>query len=274
MHGTSSKGSGTQHLCEVTKAQRRKNGKVGLLKKMDIVSISRLERSVIDNDVPLFNSIIRKVASDAKTMPTKTHPSDEEDTKFTMQLTPLHLACSKGHGEIINEIFKHEFSTTVHLGTVHDVDCNKRTPLHHAAMSKNGENVINVLISSGSRIDAVDHNGQTPLHLALEWGRLWNFQMILNSIEDSDTAAKSVKMIVDCKNQTIFTLLLKNGAFGLAKALMDQGGWAETNFLDCTDVKYLTDRLEDIIIASSHMLDKIHVSDVDHRRSSFFNIFD
>ena len=217
---------------------------------MDIVSVSRLERSVIDNDVPSFSSIIHKVASDAKTTPTKTHPSDEEDTKFLMQLTPLHLACSKGHVEIINEIFKHEFSTTVHLGTVHDVDCNKRTPLHHAEMSKNGENVINVLISSGSRIDAVDHNGQTPLHLALEWGRLWNFQMILNSIEDSDTAAKSVKMIVDCKKQTIFTLLLKNGAFGLAKVLMDQGGWAETNFLNCTDMKYLTDRLEDIIIAS------------------------
>eukprot|EP00944_MAST-04C_sp_MAST-4C-sp1_P001248 g1248.t1 len=114
----------------ITKAQRRKNGKVGLLKKMDIVSISRLERSVIDNDVPLFNSIIRKVASDAKTMPTKTHPSDEEDTKFTMQLTPLHLACSKGHGEIINEIFKHEFLTTVHLGTVDteaDVHTNEIT---------------------------------------------------------------------------------------------------------------------------------------------------
>ena len=122
----SSKSSRTQHLLDVTKAQRRENGKVGLLRKMDIVSVSRLERSVIDNDVPSFSSIIHKVASDAKTTPTKTHPSDEEDTKFLMQLTPLHLACSKGHVEIVNEIFKHEFSTTVHLGTVHNVDCNSR----------------------------------------------------------------------------------------------------------------------------------------------------
>ena len=41
-----------------------------------------------------------------------------------------------------------------------------RTPLHYAASQKTGLSYITNLLKAGANIDAQDHSGMTPLHLA------------------------------------------------------------------------------------------------------------
>ena len=57
------------------------------------------------------------------------------------------------------EIYQHKF----YLFSVPRLG---RTPLHYAASQKTGLSYITNLLKAGANIDAQDHSGMTPLHLA------------------------------------------------------------------------------------------------------------
>ena len=57
-----------------------------------------------------------------------------------------------------------------HRSDVNAVDHYGLTPLHLAGVSRVSERTINLLVQHGANLDAQDHNGNTPLHLAARHG--------------------------------------------------------------------------------------------------------
>ena len=55
-----------------------------------------------------------------------------------------------------------------------------RTPLHYAASQKTGLSYITNLLKAGANIDAQDHSGMTPLHLACRFGNISLVRMLID----------------------------------------------------------------------------------------------
>lgn len=76
--------------------------------------------------------------------------------------TPLHLASSEGHANMIDVLIK--FGAQVDARTN-----NFRTPLHIACLRGN-LNVIQTLVANGADINAKDIESNTPCHFVSEYG--------------------------------------------------------------------------------------------------------
>jgi len=135
-----------------------------------------------------YKGDLKKVKKIIDRKPNQINVQDELD------FTPLHLASSKGHIEIVEfllnhgadmelEIFdgetplmlaaqhaRHRQYETIktlleHGAKVNHKDENGRTALHNAAMHR-GKEVINLLISYGADVNARNKYQSTPLHQA------------------------------------------------------------------------------------------------------------
>ncbi|CAM9810930.1 unnamed protein product [Scytosiphon promiscuus] len=76
-----------------------------------------------------------------------------------LEMSPLHRAALGGHCEVMNELLRHGSSLS-------SLAANARTALHAAAMSGSGDAVRFLLAHDYSSLEAKDHDGRTPLHLA------------------------------------------------------------------------------------------------------------
>jgi ankyrin repeat protein len=72
--------------------------------------------------------------------------------------TPLHVACEKGHVQVVKELVEHGADVDVK-------DKDGSSPLHWAC-AKGHLAVVNELLSRGANIEVEDIDGNTPLHLA------------------------------------------------------------------------------------------------------------
>lgn len=84
----------------------------------------------------------------------------EIDAKDSLGLTALMQATKNGHNDVIGELLNNAAS-------VYAVDNKGRTALHHAAMGRSSENIIDTLLAAGAPVTARDNEGQTPKDLAL-----------------------------------------------------------------------------------------------------------
>ena len=88
--------------------------------------------------------------------------------------TPLHLAIRSGSLKAARALI--EAGADLSLANNEGVQ-----PLMLAAMKKNGEFMVSLLISHGARINATDQNGDTALHHAAQAGRLPSVRVLLNA---------------------------------------------------------------------------------------------
>jgi ankyrin repeat protein len=88
--------------------------------------------------------------------------------------TPLHLAIRSGSLKAARVLI--EAGADLSLANNEGVQ-----PLMLAAMKKNGEFMVSLLISHGARINATDQNGDTALHHAAQAGRLPSVRVLLNA---------------------------------------------------------------------------------------------
>ncbi|KAG9232952.1 ankyrin repeat protein, partial [Amylocarpus encephaloides] len=88
--------------------------------------------------------------------------------------TPLHRAAATGNLAVLMALLRYPSID------VNDVDRFGRSILWHAACGGN-EEVIQILVSHGARIDLADDYGRTPLHAACREGRVSSVEALLNA---------------------------------------------------------------------------------------------
>jgi ankyrin repeat protein len=84
----------------------------------------------------------------------------EVDAKDSQGLTALLLAAKEGRNDVASELLNNAASVYV-------VDNKGRTALHHAAIGRNADAMIDTLLAAGAPVTARDNEGQTPKDLAL-----------------------------------------------------------------------------------------------------------
>jgi ankyrin repeat protein len=75
--------------------------------------------------------------------------------------TPLHVASWMGHAEIVEKLLH----TSAGAATLESFEERGRRPLHEAA-AQNSATICRILLEAGARLDHVDNDGNTALHLA------------------------------------------------------------------------------------------------------------
>jgi ankyrin repeat protein len=94
-------------------------------------------------------------------------------------------------------------------------DGDKRTPLHHAAISGN-EDVVELLVVNKAAINSQDYQGFTPLHWAASKGHLGVVRMLIKYGAD-------IHIRTNRGRTPLFLVAMNNGNTSIAKLLIDAG---------------------------------------------------
>ncbi|TRY76313.1 hypothetical protein TCAL_02699, partial [Tigriopus californicus] len=97
--------------------------------------------------------------------------------------TPLHLAATLGHPEIVGTLLTHG-------ATVHSRDVEGASPLHRA-VQKGHDAVARTLLDRGAPLDGVDLKGDTVLHWAVRQGQQDLVALILRKGANPDISNKA-----------------------------------------------------------------------------------
>lgn len=99
------------------------------------------------------------------------------NAKGYMDITPLHLALSRGHKKLIKLLLENGA----------DVNSQEKTegvtPLH-LALTRLDEEIIRLLLAQGADVNIRNKAGKTALQVAVEYGNAKNVELILDNITD------------------------------------------------------------------------------------------
>lgn len=129
----------------------------------------------------------------------------------------IHLAAQRGNVEILRNLVDINFNG--------DIDCRDkegRTALHYAVERKRTD-VIKLLISRGSDVNALDSRGWTPLHRAAAKNNLLAIDFL------TEVAGENCVGKVDLQSRTPEKLALQFGATAAARHLRDMSGTVSNN---------------------------------------------
>ncbi|XP_068900463.1 putative ankyrin repeat protein RF_0381 [Tenebrio molitor] len=134
--------------------------------------------------------------------------SNEKHKNYLIEHTRvLSTMCSFKFGKILK----------IHQIDLNGVDCDKRTPLHHACESNSLE-AIEFLIQSGAKLNVRSKNDETPLHCALNRCSLEVIQLLIQNGADMNIRDASGKTVLHYASeikefyQDVLELLIKNNA--------------------------------------------------------------
>lgn len=99
-------------------------------------------------------------------------------------LTPIHCAAINPNPKYLSTLLSIEPEFQI-------ADRSMRRPIHYAAACE-GTGPLDFLLSRGIRIDDVDNEGHTPLHIAADAGRAQNVELILRKARQEKKMKESV----------------------------------------------------------------------------------
>ena len=103
--------------------------------------------------------------------------------------TPLHIACEKGHFEIVKILTNHPQCN------IEAENNNKQRPLHKACQSGNVDVVQHLMVEKGCDVTAKSNWGDTPLHIACEKGHFEIVKILTNHPQCNIEAENNNKQI-------------------------------------------------------------------------------
>ena len=128
--------------------------------------------------------------------------------RHTIQVSPLHMAVRSGNTQIVRGL----------LSQGHHLYSNTDTLLHSACISGKRE-MVEILIDSLNIeycINACDVNGDTPLHVACEWGHLETCLLLLEQKGCNIDAT-------NCRGHTPLSLAVRHNRLKIFQTLLTEG---------------------------------------------------
>ncbi|OQR89456.1 ankyrin domain protein [Thraustotheca clavata] len=123
--------------------------------------------------------------------------------------SPIHLAALHGRTEALQWLLQEGEDVNRQLN-------DGSTPLHVAALTSEGEDVVHFLLSNGADSRLVNSSGATPLHWFTQYGRIRATALILSQSGDPNSLNQSqnspLHMASFQNHQDIAQLLLAFGA--------------------------------------------------------------
>eukprot|EP00527_Entomoneis_sp_CCMP2396_P008773 CAMPEP_0198139390 /NCGR_PEP_ID=MMETSP1443-20131203/2699_1 /TAXON_ID=186043 /ORGANISM="Entomoneis sp., Strain CCMP2396" /LENGTH=295 /DNA_ID=CAMNT_0043801503 /DNA_START=96 /DNA_END=983 /DNA_ORIENTATION=+ len=129
-------------------------------------------------------------------------------------MTPLHMACDHGHLNIVRELLGHP-QVDVNAKT----KFSKDTPLHITSGTFSFPNLLHIsreLILHGANLNDPNGNGDTPLHLASQCGRIQLARLLLRNGAAQQGAGTMIVAKNDC-GKTALEAARANGHLGIMK---------------------------------------------------------
>ncbi|NBW56874.1 ankyrin repeat domain-containing protein [bacterium] len=164
--------------------------------KKNILGESIAHMAAYDSNKELFELIIEY------------HGNIEAQNNFFV--SPIHIACSYGHLEIVELLIEANVALA-------PVDSHSNTPLHYAALngpdSLDAHVIVQRLMEYNIPIDSLNHEGKSPLRLAIESKNLQTIDVLLtrnikinsqdcnNLIEFEDNPEVPYQNIIDFINE-------------------------------------------------------------------------
>ncbi|KAM5344078.1 hypothetical protein ACJ41O_012615 [Fusarium nematophilum] len=131
--------------------------------------------------------------------------ADLEVASLDRRLTPLHLAASNNHAELVHLLLENDADVTV-------LCKNGLTPLLLAA-SRGCTEVAHLLLLYGANPTDTDNSGRTPLHLACEHGHTEVVQILLENGSDVTTVdgkgSTPLKVAAERQDYVMISVLLE-----------------------------------------------------------------
>ncbi|GAU95596.1 hypothetical protein RvY_07192-2 [Ramazzottius varieornatus] len=162
-HGASCLAGGKMGLsaCHIAAGKAQPEVVMCILNESGIPREALLGKGDEENRTPLHWAVIK---GDVNMVKLLIEHGSQVDAQTCDQSTPLHLACSQGLLDIVEQVHRSVGSGDFQniLGVV---DAQGMTPLHRAVMFDH-ENVTRFLLLKGAPVDVQDNEGRTPLTLA------------------------------------------------------------------------------------------------------------
>ena len=96
------------------------------------------------------------------------------DSRTKDGFTPLHLAVKFGKHELVEALLG--LGANLQLKAIRGGE----TALHLATLVRDGQDCVDLMIRSGADVDALDNNGETPLHFAARANNTKAIELLLN----------------------------------------------------------------------------------------------
>ncbi|KRZ56108.1 Ankyrin-1 [Trichinella nativa] len=110
-----------------------------------------------------------------------------DSCSVNMNIIPLHLAAETGHLAVVGQLLSRSTSQ------VHMKDSRGRTALH-VASSQGHYDIVSLLVSQGSDVNAADINGWTPMHFSTNAGHLNVVKFLIESGANSSSKSTDGKI--------------------------------------------------------------------------------
>ncbi|MBS0654073.1 MAG: ankyrin repeat domain-containing protein, partial [Verrucomicrobia bacterium] len=136
--------------------------------------------------------------------------SFDVNVKINNDYNALHLACSKGHSELVRLLIEAK-------ANINDLDKDRDTPLHEACLTGYLQ-VAELLINAGADINAKGQFGNTPLHDASSEGHSETVKLLIQ--------AKANVNYLNEKGNSVLHLACREGHSDIARQLLAAGAVA------------------------------------------------
>ena len=161
--------------------------------------IENLARKYAGKESTLFKTLIEKYGREPKSRQYGIHQVDHN------KVQAIHIVASYGHVEVAKVLIENG----------HAVADGKRTPLHFATVWT--VTIMKMVLQNGANVNAVDEDGETPLHHAAVVGKVNTMDILLENGADVNAAtahANTTPLHLACRNghADVAEWLLRNGA--------------------------------------------------------------